>query len=102
MIGRITLLAASFAVAGPALAQDEQLVLPSRDVAVEYRTNFMSTGLSADPDTRVVARFESRTGRIRVDGPDGRFYAILDIDAERMIMVMPEGRVYMEQPADPD
>jgi hypothetical protein len=84
--------------AAPARADDELRILPTRDVSVEYR----AVGISAEPETTVVARFASGSGRIRVDGPDGRFYGILDIDAERMIMVMPEFRLYMVQRAEPD
>ena len=100
MMGRKFLLLAMLAPAAPALADDEPLILPSRDVAVEYRTSGVMPGPSAEQDT-VVARFASKSSRIRIDGSDRRFYMILDIDAERMIMVMPEWRLYMEKPADP-
>ncbi len=84
----------------PALAQDRPLILPAHDVAVEYQTRGMIPGPAAT--TTVLARFSSNRRLVRVDGPDDRFYAIVDIDAARMAIVMPEQRIYVEQPADPD
>jgi len=107
MTGRIFLLcavltAATPATADPAVTAEGPWILPKQDVAVEYRTRGMMRGPLAGNGHRVTARFDSREGRIRIDGPDSRFYAILDVASERMIMVMPEWRLYMEQPADPD
>lgn len=53
--------------------------------------------------TNVVARFDRGAGQLRVDGPyDGRFYAIVDINAARMFMVTPDQHLYAEQQADPN
>jgi hypothetical protein len=99
---RMLLFLAMLAVAvAPALAEDRPLVRPNRDVAVEYRSSGTPQGPAAEPGREVTMRFASRSGRIRIDGPNGRGYAILDIDAGRMTVVMTERRLYMEQPADP-
>ncbi len=97
---RMLLLPAMLAVAAaPALAEDRPLIRPSRDVTVEYRSSGMRQGQPTSHD--VTMRFASKSGRIRIDGPNGRGYAILDLDAGRMTVVLEERRMYLERPADP-
>jgi hypothetical protein len=98
----IFVILAAFAVASPARTWAQPLILPLRDVAVEYRSSGMMPGPAGDLANTVMVRFTSDLGRLRIDGPYGRFYAILDIDAARLIVVMPEQRVYVDQPADPE
>jgi hypothetical protein len=95
------LILAALAAAAPALADDHPLLRPARDVAVEYRTSGMPPGAAAEPGKAVTMRFASKTGRIRIDGPNGRGYAIVDVDAARMTVIMAERSLYMERPADP-
>ncbi len=85
----------------PAVADDRPLIRPTRDVVVEYRSVGPAHGSTADPGRLVTMRFASKTGRVRLDGPNGRGFAIFDVSAGRMIVVMAEHKIYMEQPADP-
>ncbi len=85
--------------AGPALAQPS--ILPDRDVEVEYSARGMTAAPTGVPE-QAIARFDARSGRVRVDPVDSQFYAIVDIAAGQMIMVMPEWRLYMVQPAGRD
>ena len=87
--------------AAPAWSEDRPLTRPGRDVAIEYRSSGMEQGQATGQSHDVTMRFASKSGRIRIDGPSGRGYAILDIDAGRMTMVIEERRMYIEQPADP-
>jgi hypothetical protein len=93
-------LLAVLAAAAPARAEDAPMIHPSRDVAVEYRSNGMAQG-PADPSAVVTMRFTGKGSRVRIDGPNGHGYAILDVDGGRMTMVMTEKQIYMEQPANP-
>ena len=95
------LILAVLAGATPALADDHPLIRPSRDVAVEYRSTGGPQAPAMEPGKVVTMRFASKTGRIRIEGANGRGYAILDIDSGRMTMVMVEQHMYIEQPADP-
>lgn len=95
------LLVALLAAAAPALAEDRPLIRPSRDVAVEYRSNGMAQGPADSASSTVTMRFTGHGGRVRIDGPAGHGYAILDVDAGRMIVVITEKQTYMEQPAPP-
>ncbi len=103
---RHVLMAAALLVAipgkGPARAQDLPLLLPVRDVAVEYQSSGMVPGPSGGLSTTVMVRFARDMSRLRIDGPYGRFYAIVDINTGRMFLVMPDQRIYAEQPADPN
>ena len=92
---------ALLAVTAPARADNPPMIHPSRDVAVEYRSNGTSQGPAAAPGAAVTMRFSSKSGRIRIDGASGRGYAILDPDAGKMTMVMQERHMYVERPADP-
>ena len=89
------------AMATPALAEDHPLFRPTRDVAVEYRSSGMARGPNGNPAETVTMRFSSKASRIRMEGANGRGYAIVDTGAGRMTMVMPEKQMYMELPADP-
>jgi hypothetical protein len=86
----------------PVLSQARPLILPGRDVVVEYHSRGMVPGPVGTLTTTVMARFDSRSDRLRVDAPDGGFYALVDVDDARLTMVMPAQRVYVDQPADPD
>lgn len=86
--------------AAPAQAQDRPTLLPVRDVVVEYLTSGIIPGPAGELTNTVMVRYASDRDRLRVDGPYGRFYAIVDIDAERMLIVMPGQRIYATQPAD--
>jgi hypothetical protein len=97
----LLILAAIFA-AVPTLSQARPLILPDRDVAVEYHSRGMVPGPPGALTTTVMVHFTSQAERLRVDGPYGGFYALVDVDGARLIMVMPSQRVYVDQPADPD
>jgi hypothetical protein len=102
MMRKLFLLSAACLVAIPALASDLPLILPVRDVAVEYQSSGMVPGPAGTLSTTVMVRFARDMSRLRIDGPYGRFYAIVDINADRMFLVMPEQRIYAEQPTDPN
>lgn len=95
-----TLVAALAAV--PAVVWARPLMLPIHDVVVEYHTRGMVPGPQGTLTSTVMVRFAGSGDRLRVDGPYGGFYALVDVDDARMIMVMPEQRIYVDQPADPD
>jgi len=95
------LMLALLAAAAPALAEDGPLIRPQRDVAVAYSQGAIPQGQTTESGKVVTMRFAGKTGRIRIEGPIARGYAIVDIDAARMTMVMPEQHMYVEQPADP-
>jgi hypothetical protein len=102
----VLLTQALLAVAGPARADNAPMIHPSRDVAVEYRSNRAppngaQQGPAAEAGRVVTMRFASKTGRIRIDGASGRGYAILDPAVGKMTMVMEERHLYVERPADP-
>jgi hypothetical protein len=96
------LTSAMLLAAVPASAQDRPSILPDRDVAVEYLSRGMIAGPAGELANTVMVRFERDTGRLRIDGPYGRFYAIVNVDSGRMIIVMPEQRLFAEQAADRD
>jgi hypothetical protein len=96
------LMSAVLLAAAPALAQDLPLILPERDVAVEYQSSGMVPGPAGMLSTTVLVRFARDMSRLRIDGPYGGFYAIVDINADRMFVVMPNQRIYADQPADPN
>ena len=95
------LIFALFAAAGTAHAEDQPLIHPSRDVVVEYRSSGMAHGPADDPASVITMRFRGQGNRIRIDGPHGHGYAILDIGSGRMIMVMTDKQMYIEAPANP-
>ena len=86
----------------PTLSWARPLILPVHDVVVEYHSRGMVPGPSGTLTTTVMVRFAGSGDRLRVDGPYGGFYALVDVDDARMIMVMPDKRIYVDQPADPD
>lgn len=92
------LLLSVLAATPPAWADDRPLIRPTRDVAVEYRSG---GGAQGQTGSVVMMRFASKTNRIRIDGAGGQGYAILDPDASRMTVVVPDKRTYFERPADP-
>ena len=94
--------------ASPAPAQDRPKLHPTRDVEVEYRTTGMPRAPTApaNPDPNAGAggaltmHFTTKGNRLRIEGMNGRGYAIIDKDAGRMIMVMTERKMYIEMPRD--
>ncbi len=98
---RRQLLILALLAAMPAYAEDAPMIRPSRDVAVDYRSSGMAHGPADDPSGAITMRFSGRGSRIRIDGPHGHGYAVLDIDSGRMTMVMTDKQMYMEQPASP-
>jgi hypothetical protein len=91
----------SLLAAAPAYAEDPPLIHPNRDVAVDYRSSGMAHGPADDPAGVITMRFSGQGNRIRIDGPHGHGYAILDIDSGRMTMVITDKQIYMEAPANP-
>lgn len=87
------------AIAGPAAAQEHPLMQPSRDVTVEYRLNGPSEGPRHVQTVRMY--FSDRGAKFRVDAVGQPGYSIMDRAGNRMIVVMPEQRMYMEMPFDP-
>ncbi len=85
----------------PVVAQEQPSMRPNRDVEVEYRSSGLPQGPVDDPGRSVTMRFSSKSSRIRIDGAEGRGYAILDIGTGRMIIVMAERKMYIDRPADP-
>jgi hypothetical protein len=98
---QLLLIPALLAPIAPARAGDTPMIHPSRDVAVDYRSNGTPQGPAAAPGAVVTMRFSSKSGRIRIDSASGRGYAILDPGAGEMTMVMQERHVYVERQADP-
>jgi hypothetical protein len=96
----------------PVQAAESPRLRPTRDVEVEYRLIGMpqtpSTGLNGSPGGGpgagmgggLTIHFTTKGNRLRVEGANGRGYAIIDRDAGRMLMVMTEKRIYMEMPRD--
>jgi hypothetical protein len=85
----------------PTMLWARPLMLPMHDVVVEYHTRGIVAGPQGTLTSTVMVRFAGNGGRLRVDGPYGGFYALIDVDGGRMIMVMPDKRIYVDQPADP-
>jgi hypothetical protein len=96
------LVLATILAAVPTLSWARPLILPVHDVVVEYHSRGMVPGPSGTLTTTVMVRYAGSGDRLRVDGPYGGFYALVDVDEARLIMVMPDKRIYVDQPADPD
>jgi hypothetical protein len=96
------LILAACLIAGPTLVWARPLILPVRDVVVEYHSRGMVPGPSGALTTTIMVRYAGGGERLRVDGPYGGFYALVDVADARLIMVMPDKRIYVDQPADPD
>ena len=100
-------LAATAATAGtlclgmavPAVAQEHPLTQPSRDVMVEYHVESKEAGPQRPRDVRMY--FTDQGNKMRVEGSGQPGYAVMDRGAGRMMVVMPEQRMYMEMPLDP-
>jgi hypothetical protein len=89
---------------GAALAQERPPVAPTRDVLVTYRATAptQATGPRGLPagaqDLRVAT---TQGGKLmRVEGMGGGAYVIVDRTTQRMTMVMPQDRRFMEMPAN--
>jgi hypothetical protein len=102
------LILAAIVTASPVLAADMPLLRPIRDVEVEYRTSGIPQGMMAGPmggqtagsDGLMTVHYTARAGRLRIDTPNGRGYAIIDTKARRMIIVMSQQHMYMELPKE--
>jgi hypothetical protein len=96
------LIMAAVVSASPNLVWARPLILPMHDAVVEYHSRGMVPGPSGTLTTTVMVRYAGGGERLRVDGPYGGFYALIDVPGARLIMVMPDKRIYVDQPADPD
>jgi hypothetical protein len=96
------LILAAILAAMPTLAWTRPLIMPIHDVVVEYHTRGMVPGPAGELPTTVMVRFAGSGDRLRVDGPEGNYYALVDVQNARLIMVMPDNRIYVDQAADPD
>ena len=88
---------------GVALAQDRPPTAPTRDVLVTYRATGPAQGGRSQPqDLRVATTAGGKL--LRVEGMGGGqsagAYVIVDRTTQRMMMVMPQDRRYMEMPAN--
>lgn len=97
-----SLILAAILAALPNLAAAKPLIMPTHDVVVEYHSRGMVAGPQGTLTSTVMVRFAGNGDRLRVDGPYGGVYALVDVDDARLIMVMPDKRLYVDQPADPD
>ncbi len=110
-------LLALLAALNPAQADDRPRLQPTRDVEVEYRTTGMPQapmggpmgapgsgqggGANAPATTGTLTiHYAVKGNRLRVEGMNGRGYAIIDRDAGRMTIVMTERQMYLEMPHD--
>ena len=87
---------------GAALAQDRPPVAPTRDVMVAYRaTAPAQAGARIQQGTQDIRVATTQGGRLlRVEGVGaGGAYVIVDRTTQRMVMVMPQDRRYVEMPA---
>ncbi len=87
---------------GVALAQDRPPVAPTRDVMVAYRaTAPAQAGAQAPQGAQDIRVATTQGGRLlRVEGVGaGGAYVIVDRTTQRMVMVMPQDRRYVEMPA---
>lgn len=101
--------------AAPALADDHPLLRPTRDVEVEYRTTGMPDAMPGARSNRggagdqtsgpaggaggtMIIHYTAKTGRIRIEAPNGAGYAIIDRQNHSVIVVMTQQHVYMEMP----
>lgn len=86
-------------LAASAAAQEHPLIQPSRDVMVEYHVESKESGPHRTTDVRMF--FTNQGTRMRVEGSGQPGYAVMDRGTGRMLVVMPEQRMYMEMPLDP-
>ena len=111
---RAFLVLAALIPAVPSLAAAAPLLKPTRDVEVEYRTSGMPAAMThgmpgnggapaapgASGEGTLTIHYAAATRRLRIEGPLGRGYAIVDGNAKRMIMVMTQQQMYMEMPRE--
>lgn len=87
---------------GAALAQDRPPVAPTRDVIVSYRATAPAQAGARVPqgaqDIRVATTQGGRLLRVEGVGAGGA-YVIVDRTTQRMVMVMPQDRRFVEMPA---
>ncbi len=102
---RVDLMAtlAFLAASGAALAQDRPPVAPTRDVVVTYRaTAPAQAGARVPQGAQNIRVATTQGGRLlRIEGVGaGGAYVIVDRTTQRMVMVMPQDRRYVEMPAN--
>jgi hypothetical protein len=88
--------------AGIAVAQERPPVAPTRDVLVTYRATAPVQGRRAPAGAQTLRVATTQGGRLmRIEGVGaGDAYVIVDRTTQRMVMVMPQDRRFMEMPAD--
>jgi len=95
------MVAASLASALPAAAQDRPPSAPTRDVAISYRTFGPVRGAQKQQDIRVAMTAGGALMRVEgMGGATGVGYVIVDRNAQRMTMVMPQDRRFLDMPAN--
>ncbi len=87
---------------GAALAQERPPVAPTRDVLVTYRATAPAQAGRPAPPAQSLRVATTQGGRLmRVEGMGaGGAYVIVDRTTQRMVMVMPQDRRFMEMPAN--
>lgn len=94
---------AGILAAGAAWAQERPPVAPTRDVLVTYRaTAPAQAGGRVPPGAQEIRVATTQAGRLlRIEGMGaGGAYVIVDRGTQRMVMVMPQDRRFMEMPAN--
>ena len=90
------------AACGAALAQERPPTAPTRDVLVSYRATAPAQGGRAPAGAHDLRVATTQGGKLmRVEGVGaGGAYVIVDRTTQRMTMVMPQDRRFMEMPAN--
>lgn len=98
---RLTLAVLAAAIALPAAAQNAPLTAPTRDVAVTYRATGTVQGKPQDKELRLAITAGGQLMRIEgLDQPGAAGgYLIIDRRTNRMLMVVPKEKHYLELPA---
>lgn len=92
---------AMVAVAGSAGAQQRPPTAPTRDVQVTYRASGPSQAGQAARQQDMRVAVTAGGGLMRIEGVGGAGgYVIVDRASQRMTMVMPQDRRYIEMPAN--
>jgi hypothetical protein len=81
--------------AGPAMAQERPVMVPTRDVAVSYR---VTAGQGQGHELRMAWLVAER--KLRVDAVGAPGWSVIDQRAKRMLVVMEQQRAVLEVPAN--